>query len=62
MPTAHHDDQGAERFADTLAAAYWISPDNVATAFAKPAAFRALLSQLLSPRLNVRRSATAAAR
>ena len=62
LPAAAHDDQGAERFADTLAAAYWPSPDNVATPFASPAAFRALLAQLLPPGLQLRRSATAAAR
>src|SRR5204863_153753 len=62
LPAAVHDDQGAERFADTLAAAYWPSADNVATAFVRPAAFRALLAQLLPASLPLTRSATAAAR
>jgi hypothetical protein len=62
LPGADHDEQGAERFADTLAAAYWPSPDNVATAFAKPAVFRALLAQLLPAGPQLRRSATAATR
>ena len=62
LPAAVHDDQGAERFADTLAAAYWPSADNVATAFVRPAAFRALLAQLLPGSLPLTRSATAAAR
>lgn len=42
-----HDDHGCERFADTVAAAYWPSPDNTATAFAPADRFRALLDGLL---------------
>jgi hypothetical protein len=44
---AAHDGYGCERFADTLAAAYWRSDDNVARAFAAPHAFRALLARML---------------
>jgi len=44
---ATHDEFGCERFAETLAAAYWRSPDNVAHAFAAPAAFRATLEHAL---------------
>lgn len=53
-----HDAHGCERFADTVAASYWVSPDNTAKAWAAPARFRALLNDLLgSPRslLAVRR-------
>jgi hypothetical protein len=62
VPTVAHDEQGAERFAETLAAAYWPSPDNSAEAFGVPAAFRALVSRLLGVRTvaAVRRSATGA--
>jgi hypothetical protein len=50
VPTAAHDAQAAERFADTLAAVYWPSPDNCAHAFARPAAFRELASSALGLR------------
>lgn len=50
-----HDQLGAERFASTLAWAYWVSPDNSMAPAAvgdesgavAPARFRALLSELL---------------
>ncbi len=42
-----HDDHGCERFAETLAAAYWVSRDNTATAFVPAARFRAALGALL---------------
>lgn len=42
-----HDDHACERFADTLAAAYWVSRDNTATAFVPAARFRAALGALL---------------
>jgi hypothetical protein len=63
VPGAAHDDQTAERFAESLAASYWISPDNSAEATVRPAAFRALLTQVLAGRrLALRRSGTGEAR
>lgn len=51
---ASHDQLGCERFADLLAWAYWRSPDNVmqpdSAPPVTPAAFRALVSQLLPVR------------
>ena len=44
-----HDAHGCERFADTVAAAYWSSPGNTARAWAAPAKFRALLNGMLGP-------------
>ena len=42
-----HDDHACERFASTLAAAYWQSPDNTAHASVPAARFRSVLTQLL---------------
>jgi hypothetical protein len=54
-PGAAHGDYGCERFASTLAWAYWQSPDNAMkpasardeSAAMAPAAFRALLAELI---------------
>lgn len=42
-----HDQHACERFADTVAAAYWISPDNTAKAVVPAAGFRATLDGML---------------
>jgi hypothetical protein len=42
-----HDAHGCERFADTVAAAYWVSPDNTAKASIAAPRFRTLLNGLL---------------
>ncbi len=50
-----HDARGSERFAETLAAAYWPSAGNLAHAYAAPARFRAALARLLGePTLDKR--------
>jgi len=56
-PVLRHDQYGCERFASTLAWAYWASPDNcmspsalgVESGSTSPAAFRALLVSVLGP-------------
>ncbi len=42
-----HDAHGCERFAETVAAAYWVSPANTAKPWVAPARFRTLLNGLL---------------
>jgi hypothetical protein len=42
-----HDAQGCERFAETVAASFWSSPDNTARGFAAPARFRDALAGML---------------
>jgi hypothetical protein len=42
-----HDQHACERFAETVAAAYWVSPANTATAAVPAARFRAALDGLL---------------
>jgi hypothetical protein len=46
-PGVGHDAHGCERFADTLAAAYWPSADNTARAWAPAGKFRTLLAGML---------------
>lgn len=42
-----HDQHACERFADTVAAAYWVSPDNTAKAVVAPAKLRTTLAAML---------------
>lgn len=42
-----HDQHACERFADTVAAAYWVSPDNTAKSVVAPAKFRTTLAAML---------------
>jgi hypothetical protein len=46
-PGTGHEAHGCERFADTVAASYWVSPDNTAKAWVSAAKFRTLLNGLL---------------
>lgn len=42
-----HDQHGCERFAEMVAAAYWVSPDNTAKASVPAAKFRTMLDAML---------------
>jgi hypothetical protein len=47
-PGLAHDAHGCERLADTVAAAYWVSPENTARLWAPAARFRTLLNRVLA--------------